>query len=381
MSQNSPVQSIVEHFSSLPEPRMQRTRLHELSDIIVITICGAICGVDNWVELERFGNAKIRWFRTFLALPHGIPSHDTFGRVFASLDPVAFRQCFINWVESLASLNEGSIVAVDGKTLRRSFDKAASRSAIHMVSAWAREAGLVIGQLKTEEKSNEITAIPQLLQTLYLKGCIVTIDAMGCQKEIAGVIRERGADYVLQVKSNQPTLLEEVEEYFASEVGDSLPTTPQTTWQETDGDHGRIEVRTYWHSTDISWFADRQQWSGLGGFGMVIAERTTAEGKTSVERRYYITSFSTGGVKRFARACRGHWSIENQLHWVLDIAFDEDHSRTRKGHAAENLASIRHVALNLLKQEKTAKVGIKTKRKMCGWDHNYLLKVLGLQQE
>ena len=370
--------SIIDAFADLPDPRLDRTKRHQLSDILVITLCGAICGVDNWVEMERFGRAKLKWFRSFLDLPNGIPSHDTFGRVFAALDPDAFRRCFISWVESLALVALGDIIAVDGKTIRRSLDAANGKGPLHLVNAWASEAGIAIGQLATEKKSNEITAIPALLDMLFVKGCIVTTDAMGCQKAIAQSIVDKEADYVLQLKDNHPTAYKEVKDYFESEIGDSLLKTNATFLETVDGDHGRIEVRRYWLTTDIGWFQDAHLWAGLRGFGMVEAERTVGQEDTSIHRRYYLVTLEHVG--EFARAARSHWGVENSLHWVLDMAFDEDHSRVRAGNAAENFAIVRQIALNLLKQETVEKVGIKTKRKMCGWDHDYLLSVLGLRR-
>lgn len=374
-----PSLSIIDAFADLPDPRMDRTKRHKLSDIIVLTLCGAICGVDNWVEMERFGRAKEKWFSTFLELPNGIPSHDTFGRVFAALDPDAFRRCFIAWVESLAVVDVGDVIAIDGKSIRRSLDAANGARPLHLVNAWASEAGVALGQLATDTKSNEITAIPALLELLRVEGCIVTTDAMGCQKAIAQRIVEKKAGYALQLKDNHPTAREDVASYFASEIGDSLIQSDATYTETTDGDHGRIEIRRYWLSTDIGWFQDAEAWPGLRAFGMVEAKRTVGDGETNIHRRYYLTTEED--VRPFARAVRFHWGVENSLHWVLDMAFDEDHSRMRSGNAAENFAIVRQVALNLLKQEKVEKVGIKTKRKMCGWDHNYLLTVLGLRRQ
>jgi len=264
---------------------------------------------------------------------------------------------------------------VDGKTIRRSLDAASGKKPLHLVNAWATEAGVALGQLATAKKSNEITAIPVLLDMLDIKGCIITTDAMGCQKTIAQSIVNKGADYVLQLKENHPRVYEEVVSYFESEIGDSLVKEEADFLETVDGGHGRIEVRRYWFSTDIEWFEDAALWAGLRGFGMVEAERTLGDNETSVHRRYYLVTVDDVGA--FAHAARSHWGVENSLHWVLDMAFDEDHSRARIGNAAENLAITRQVALNLLKQEKVEKVGIKTKRKMCGWDHNYLLKILG----
>jgi predicted transposase YbfD/YdcC len=315
------LESLIQALSVVEETRHTKGLRHPVINVLTIAVLGCMCGCHDAEALEDWGEKEYDWLSDFLHVPHGTPSQDVFLRVFAALEPTSFRMAFHAWMQEIFGVLgiEGQI-AIDGQTHRRSGAKASGKKPLHMVHALLCEAGLVLGQVATDDKSNEIVAIPTLLDMLDLRGALVSIDAMGTQVKTANQI-----------------------------IG------------STDGDHGRIEVRTYWHSTDISWFADRQRWPGLGGFGMVIAERTTAEGKTSVERRYYITSFSTGGVERFARACRGHWSIENRLHWVLDIAFDEDHSRTRKGHAAENLASIRHVALNLLKQEKTAKVGMPLK--------------------
>ena len=335
-----------------------------------------MCGVDDWVELERFCRAKLKWFRTFLDLPNGVPSHDTFGRVFSLLDPDRFRTCFVRWVDSLGVVEVGDVAAIDGKTIRRSLDAASGAAPVRLVDAWASEAGVALGQLATDHKSNEITAIPALLEQLQVRGRIVTTDAMGRQKAIARTIRERGADYCLQIKDNHPAARDEIVRYFESEIGDSLLPDDTTFLETVDGDHGRIEVRRHWLSTDIGWFDDVGPWKDLRGFGMVEAERTVGD-DTSVHRRYHLTT--VGDVRDFARAARSHWGIEDGLHWVLDVAFDEDHNRARVGNAAENLAIVRQAALNLLKQETTEKVGIKTKRKMCGWDHDYLPTVLGLR--
>jgi len=373
-----PIISIIDAFDGLPDPRLDRRKRHQLSDILVITLCGAICGVDNWVEMEQFGNAKLKWFRSFLELPNGIPSHDTMGRVYSMLDPDIFRKSFISWVESLGLVEAGDVIAIDGKTVRRSLDAANGGSPLHLVNAWASEAGVALGQLATEKKSNEITAIPKLLKMLKVSGCIVTTDAMGCQKEIASTIIDRGADYTLQLKGNHPLTYQEVSEYFESEIDSSLQKSPQSFLETTDGDHGRIEVRRYWLTTDIAWFEDAHKWAELRGLGMVESERTVGGGKTTIHRRYYLTSLNN--IEDLARSIRSHWAIENSLHWVLDMAFDEDHSRIRIGNAAENMAILRQVALNLVKQEKSVKVGIKTRRKMCGWDHDYLLAVLKLRK-
>jgi predicted transposase YbfD/YdcC len=376
-----PVVAAFSSFDGIRDPRSESGRRHKLQDVIIIALCGAICGVDNCDELEEFGEAKEIWFRTFLEIPHGIPSQDTFLRVFAALDPREFRECFTHWAESLRHHGDGKILAIDGKTLRKSFDTASGKLATHLVSAWMRDEGLVLGQIKTAEKSNEITAIPELLRLLNIEGSTITIDAMGCQKKIVETIVEKKGDYVIQVKDNQETLKKSIEEYFAYEIGDSLKTSEKTYLKTVEKDHGRLEEREYWHSNDIAWYKESDSWKGLSGFGMVCSTRTNMlSGKTSTEKRYFITSFSQTDVTHFSTAARGHWGIENSLHWVLDVAFDEDNCRIRTGYAAENFAIVRHVAVGLLKGEKSNKKGIRTKRKRCGWDHEYLLQVIGLKK-
>jgi predicted transposase YbfD/YdcC len=340
-----------------------------------------ICGADSWVEVERFGHAKEDWLRTFLGLPNGIPCHDTFGRVFARLDPQAFERCFLNWVRSLAGEAAAQVVAIDGKTLRRSHDHSAGTAALHMVSAWATASRLVLGQVAVAAKSNEITAIPALLRVLDLQGATVTIDAMGCQTAIARAIREREADYVLALKDNHPTLAAAVADTFslarANDFADLAP-TQHAYVQTIDKGHGRVEVRRYWTISDpalLTYLDPQGAWAGLRSIGLVEAERRIGSTVT-VESRYYLCSLG-GEVRAFASAARGHWGVENGLHWILDIAFREDESRVRVGHGAHNLGVLRHIALNLLRQERTAKCGVKAKRLMAGWDESYLLKVLG----
>jgi predicted transposase YbfD/YdcC len=366
--------TIAAYFAELSDPRVERTRLHELVDILVIAICAVICGADSWVEMEAYGCAKEKWLRQFLTLPHGIPSHDTFGRVLARLKPEEFQQCFLRWMQAVSEVTQGEVVAIDGKTLRRSFDRAAGKGAIHMVSAWASANRLVLGQQKVDEKSNEITAIPALLRLLEIKGCIVTIDAMGCQKAIARTIVEQEADYVLTLKANHGLLYEEVQRFFAWAQAHQFADVPHEYYHTLDGKHGRVEERRYWLVSGLSGFKETQDWLGLQSLGMVERERTVA-GKTTVEVHYYLTSLAGSG-QQFGEAVRTHWSVENGLHWVLDVAFQEDQSRLRRDHAAENFAVLRHLALSLLRQEPTCSNGIKVKRLKAAWDDEYLTRVL-----
>jgi len=363
--------SIRDFFSDITEPRESNKR-HQLLDIITIVLCAVICSADNWEDIEEFGLVKYEWLKTFLELPHGIPSPDTFARVFARLDPHEFQEAFVGWIRAIQTRIKGEVIAVDGKTVRRSHDK--GTSPIHMVSAWAQENRMVLGQVKTNVKSNEITAIPELLRVLALEGCIVTIDAMGCQKAIATTIIERGADYVFGLKGNQGTLHGDVDLFFRDCLSSSFEGVPYEYHETIDGDHGRIETRRYWTTSDIDWLSDKALWKNLRTIAMVQRERRTPD-TVSNETSYYISSLGSN-AKELARAVRGHWGIENSLHWVLDIAFREDESRVRKDHAPENLAIIRHVALNLLKKETSSRRSIRTKRLRAGWDTEYLSKVL-----
>jgi predicted transposase YbfD/YdcC len=374
--------SIRDHFASLADPRSDHTKHHQLLDIITIALCGVICGAEGWVEIEQFGNAKLPWLRTVLDLPHGIPSHDTFGRVFAALDPAQFQQCFLGWVQAVVArtggqLTPGQVVALDGKTLRRSHDRTNGKAAIHLVSAWATANRLVLGQRKVDDKSNEITALPALLDRLALRGCIVTIDAMGCQTAIAQTILDQGADYVLALKGNQPALEQAVQEVFADAEAHGYRSIAHDQHRTVEKGHGRIEerrCRTISEPASLAYVNAEGRWPGLRSIAMVEAERTIGEA-TSRETRYYISSLA-GTAQQLGDAVREHWGIENSLHWVLDIAFREDDCRVRQGEAAQNFAVLRQVALNLLRQEPTAKVGVKAKRLKAGWDAQYLLKVL-----
>lgn len=370
----TPIGPLVFHFSDLEDPRNDNRR-HLLLDIIVIAICAAICGADTWTDVELFGQAKEQWFRKFLELPHGIPSHDTFGRVFALIDPEQFQACFRGWIAAVEERTEGEIIALDGKQLRRSHDKAEGKKAIYMVSAWASENSLVLGQQKVDDRSNEITAVPQLLEMLEVSGCIVTTDAMNCQVETAKKVIENDADYVFVVKDNQPRLLEAIQGLF--DDPDEMRWVDTDYDRTTDGNHGRIETRKCWTTSDpeyLAYIASLADWPGLQSIGMIEAKRRTKEG-TSVKRRYFISSLESN-AKRLLHAVRTYWGIENKLHWVLDLAFREDESRVRKGNGPENFAVLRHIALNLLRHEDTANISIRAKRKKAGWDNDYLLKVL-----
>ena len=369
--------SLRDHFADLPDPRIDRTKRHGLLDIVTIALCAVICGADSWVDVALFGHAKEAWLRTFLALPNGIPSHDTFGRVFARLDPQQFERCFLRWVQTVIRHADGEIVAVDGKVLRRSHDQGAGKAALDLVSAWADTNRLVLGQRAVDATSNEITAIPALLEALALEDCIVTVDAIGCQTAIARTVIERGGDYVLALKRNQPTLLTAVETYFGEARRRGFRGIPHATLRTVDGDHGRVEVRRYWTTTDpdlLAYLDPAGAWAGLSSVGMVERERRVGT-TTSRAVHYYLSSLD-GPVAPFARAVRGHWGIENRLHWVLDIAFREDDSRVRAGHGAENLAVLRHLALNLLRQDHVTRAGIKARRLKAGWDEAYLRSLL-----
>ena len=360
-------------FEQLEDPRMNRRKRHELLDIIGITVCAVIAGADGWVDVASFGKAKEPWLRTFLKLPNGIPSHDTFGRVFSLIDPEAFEECFRSWVQAVQNRVQG-IVAVDGKTVRRSHDRRNAKKAIHIVSAWATESYVALGQVKVADKSNEITAIPELLRMLDLRGCLVTIDAMGCQRQIAQTIVDAGADYLLAVKGNQGTLAEDVEQEFKHAQGDGFAYMDHQYFECLEKGHGRIEKRQYWFTHDIEGLGTLERWPKLNAMAMCRATRTV-DGQTSVEDRYFITSTTHNDVKKIAEGIRNHWGIENSLHWVLDVAFQEDQSRIRIGYAAQNLALIRKMAINVLKAS-TKKGGIKNKRLQAAWNEDYLGELL-----
>lgn len=367
--------SIMEYFAAIPDPRVDRTRRHPLTSILVLSLVAVICGADSFVAIEEFGHSKEAWLKTFLELPNGIPSHDTLGRVFAILDPIALEDAFRGWMRTVAGLTEGGVVALDGKTLRRSFRERGS-GFIHMVSAWSAQNRVVLAQVKTEEKSNEITAIPRLLDLLQIKNSMVTIDAMGCQKEIAKKIVDGGADYLLAVKENQPTLSADIVAIFQKARQDPQLLATMDFHSTQEKGHGRIEVRRCWTSNLVDHVSQHAQWQNLQTLVLIESERTV-DGKTTLEQRHYICSKPCLSAKSAMADTRSHWGIENGLHWVLDVAFREDDCRIRAGNAGENFAVMRHIALNLLKAVKGTKVGIKNRRLRAGWDHAFLLRVLG----
>ncbi|MEH1780552.1 MAG: ISAs1 family transposase [Nostoc sp.] len=369
--------TIADHFLGIEDPRIDRTKRHNLMDIITIAVCAVICGADGWVAIETYECAKYEWLKTFLDLPNGIPSHDTFARVFAQINPQQFQSCFLDWMKSVQKITSGEVVAIDGKTLRSSYDESSDQSAIVMVSAWATTNRLVLGQVKVDEKSNEITAIPELLKVLELSGCIVTIDAIGCQKEIVKLITQKDADYVITLKKNQGNLYDEVEKLFKSGISTGFEGIEHSTYKTEETGHGRHEIRNYVMLTGIGSQLDPDSvWSKFSSVGMVESIRLS-DGKTTVETRYFISSLIKN-AEEFSNAVRSHWGIENSLHWVLDVALKEDDCRIRKDNAPQNFAVLRQIAVNVLGKEKRVKRGIKNKQFLAAMDNNYLLSVLAL---
>ena len=343
------VATIPKHFAPLSDPRVEGRTAYPLLNIVFMAICAVICGVDTFTGMEVFAESKRGWLSRFLDLSHGIPSHDTFNDVLAHLNPTEFERCLLSWVTSLVPVSGGQLLAIDGKTIRGSYDAAEGKAALHMVSVWATKNHLSLGQQAVAAKSNEITAIPKLLSRLDIAGAVVTLDAMGCQKKVARQIIQQGGDYVLSLKGNQGNLHEDVATYFSSAL------SPEASVTTYDGEHGRIETRTARMSDDIDWLNERHNWPGLQSIIAVTSKRETAD-KVTEETRYFVSSRSTHDPDKLAHSIRAHWAIENNLHWVLDVSFDEDRNRTRKGHSAANLAIIRHIALNLIKKEKTSRL-------------------------
>ena len=372
---------LVTALAAVPDPRRQCKNLrHRLVDVLVVGFCGVLCGCEDFVELQTFGRKKEDFFRRFLELPQGIPSHDTFRRVFQAVCPQALQRCLIQWLQGLRqaapAAAQGEVVAIDGKTLRRTFDRARSLGALHLVSAWATANGLTLGQVAVDAKSNEITAIPQLIELLDLKDCVVTIDAAGCQKEIAAQIVAKEADYVLALKGNQPTLYEQVSDYFLEQLEKEGPDRKLRHQREVEEGHGRSETRETFVAPATKAMVASGAWLGLATVVLVIRRCVEhATGKASDEVRYFISSLPAK-VKRLARAVRQHWGIENGLHWVLDVAFNEDRMRQRDRNGIENLALLNRLAVSVLRQDKTIKAGVKCKRKAAGCDDNYLLHLL-----
>ena len=372
-----PETSILAYFADLEDPRIEKNRKHPLINIISIAILGVICGADTWVDIERYGKAKQSWPSSFLDLKNGIPSHDTFGHVFRWLDAEQFQNGFIRWTQSLCRLSQGQLVAIDGKKLRRSHDKRHEREGMWMVSAWVSESRLVLGQQRVEDKSNEITAIPELLAALDITGCVVTIDAIGTQSAIAQQIVTAQADYILPVKDNQGSLHEDMQLLFEGFEQDHYLGVPHDTFKQVSEGHDCHEIRHCWVVSEPDYRAylrRAEHWPRLRTLVKLLTVRVTAQ-KTETTIRYFISSWSAS-ARDFLQRIREHWQIENGLHWVLDIAFREDKSRIRKDHAPQNMAILRHMATNLLKQDTSVKVGIAAKRKMAGWDNDYLLSIL-----
>jgi predicted transposase YbfD/YdcC len=366
--------SLHEHFGRLPDPRMERQKRHLLMDVLFISICAVICGATSFVEMEQFGKAKLEWFRGRLELPNGIPSHDTFRRVFSLIEPEGFLSCFVGWTQAISRALGGDIIAFDGKCLRRSFDSATGLDAVHVLNAWSCANNFCLGQMKVDGKSNEITAMPELLKLIEIKGSVVTADALHCQKEIANQIVEQGGAYVLAVKGNQPLLHEDIKLFFEDSIAEGFEVRCGFR-ERVDYGHGRTENRRYWAVpvSELDWFKHTGCWRSLASIACVESARRTRDGE-SVERRYFITSLTS--ISKIARSIRCHWNVENSLHWVLDVDFDEDLCRVRVDHAPANFALLRQIAHNLIKQETTKKISVRCKIKKAGWDNDFLARIV-----
>jgi predicted transposase YbfD/YdcC len=367
------IPDLITHFSPLPDHRIERNKCHALIDIIVLAICAVASGSDGWEAIEDFGKDKLEWLRQYIPLANGVPSHDCIAYVLCRLSPQKFRDCFMNWTQAVTEYTGGEIIAVDGKTAKGSRDRKNQRNPLHMVSAWACENRLVLGQEATDAKSNEITAIPKLLELLALKGCIVTLDAMGCQRAIAEQIIDQGGDYVLGLKGNQGNLHEAVEDFFTTASAHHFIGVAHDFTEEVDKDHGRLEVRRYWITDDLRTLPDPQNWQGLRSIGMV--ERECRQGDTQTfERRYFINSIAAE-AKTFAQAVRGHWGVENRLHWRLDVIFGEDTNRIRRGNGPAIMTTLRHLCLNLFDRESSS-LSLAKKRRKAAWNDEYRAKVI-----
>jgi predicted transposase YbfD/YdcC len=370
-----PRYSIAEHFNDIEDIRIERGKKHKLIDIITISICAVVCGADGWIDIEMYGIARKKWLEKFLELPNGIPSHDTFARVFSQISPDEFNKSFLSWIKGISKITEGEIIAFDGKQSRNSGDEKNGKDVINTVSAWAVSNRLVLGQKKVEGKSNEITALPALIKVLDLAGCIVTIDAMGCQREIVSKIAEKDADYIIAVKKNQPTLYEQIERLFKQAIKTQGKDLNMSSFSSREMNRGREEIRNYLMITDVTERINPlQKWEKLTSIGMVESVRVV-NGKTSIETRYFISSLENNAQK-LAEGIRGHWSIENSLHWVLDVAFDEDNSRIRKDNAPANFAVLRHIAVNIIGQNKSRKLSVRSKRFLATLDEEYSIELL-----
>lgn len=365
---------IAEHFQELTDPR-RREVTYPLINIVVMALCAVLSGADDFVSIARWAEKKKEWLAKFLDMSAGVPSHDRFNAVLGALKPAEFEKCLLSWITALHEITDGQLIAIDGKTLRRSFDAASNKAAIHMVSAWATANHVTLGQVVTDEKSNEITAIPKLLELLEIQGCLVTIDAMGCQREIAAQIVAQGGDYVLAVKENQPKLYEEIDEFFSEQLEDDCRSIACRRFETHEKGHGREDDRYYYLAKLPEKFSQAAKWVALAAIGLAVRVTRTKDGKETSEVRYYAASRYLSG-RKFADAVRGHWGIENSLHWQLDVTFGEDQCRLRKGHADANFSLLRRTALSLLKNNSIEKVGVKNKRLCAAWDDDYRMQVL-----